>query len=99
MHGQNIIHLATEYSKECLEILLFGPLGDIANHYIEEKDYFQNTPLHLAAANVTSDCASKILKCSENIESFLLVKDLSGNTPLHIVCQKGKSCTNHFHTS
>ena len=91
MQGQNVLHLATEYSQECLEYLLFGPLNDIPKMHIRDKDNFQNTPLHLAASNVTSDCARKILDCSEDVKSLLTDKDASGNTPLHVVCQKGLS--------
>ena len=89
MHQQNIVHLATEYSHECLEFLMFGPLAEVAHKHIEDKDYFQNTPLHLAASNVTSDCASKILDCVENVKDVLSIQDSHGNTPLHVVCQKG----------
>ena len=89
MHGQNVIHLATEYSQECLEFLLFGPC-EVPQKYIEERDYFQNTPLHLAASNVTSECAGKIIDFSEKMKSVLAATDSSGNTPLHVVCQKGK---------
>ena len=99
MHGQNVVHLVTEYSQECLEHLIFGPFDEIAAH-IEDKDYFENTPLHLVASNVAPDCAWKILDCVENVKTkstifhlnvktILSLKDSKGNTPLHTVCQKG----------
>ena len=58
MHGQNVLHLAPEYSQECLEVLIYGPLDDMPKKHIEDKDYFLNTPLHLAASNTSSDCAT-----------------------------------------
>jgi len=67
MHGQNVIHLATEYSQECLEHLCFGPFDEIANH-LDDNDHFKNTSLHLAASNVTSDCASKILDAVDDVK-------------------------------
>ena len=88
MHGQNVIHLATEYSQECLEHLCFGPFDEIANH-LDDNDHFKNTSLHLAASNVTSDCASKILDAVEDVKTILTFQDAKGNTPLHVVCQKG----------
>ena len=89
MHGQNVVHLATEYSQECLEHILFDPFGKITSHSIQDMDFFKNTSLHLAASNVTSDCASKILDCVEDVKTVLTFLDAKGDTPLHVVCQKG----------
>ena len=92
MHRQSMLHLAAEYSHECLELLLFGPCSKIC-HHITESDYFNLTPLHLAAVNTTPDCASKILDSVENAQDLLEIVDREGNTPLHLVCQKGKQGT------
>ena len=91
MHGQNVMHLATEYSCECLEYLYSGPFPMIANHIVATTDYFGKTALHLAAANTTSDCAAKILFAIEDVKTLLPLQDAKGNTPLHIVCHQGIS--------
>ena len=96
MHGQNVVLLVTEYSQECLEHLIFGQFDEIAAN-IEDKDYFENTPLHLAASNVTPHCASKILDCVENVKTVLSLKDAKGNSPLHVVCQKGNLFCKFLH--
>ena len=93
MHGQNVIHLATEYSQDCLEYICFG-FGNFLGigEHLEDRDYFKNTPLHLAACNTSPDCASKILDSVENVKTILKAKDGKGNTPLHIVSQRGIYC-------
>ena len=57
--------------------------------YLQDGDAAMSSPLHLAAANITPNCAKKLLgKIDVNIG--LNCKDCNGNTPLHVVCQKGE---------
>ena len=87
MHKQNVLHLATEYSYDCLEVLLFTSLTNVRKHIIDE-DHWNYTALHLSAQNSTTNCASIILDSVENVRDVLTIKDRHGNTPLHIVMQK-----------
>ena len=85
MHQQNLLHLASQHSQECLDILLFGPLQNVYRDHLKGVDYFHKTPMHLAAANATSNCAGKLLSFTFDLK----LKDWEGNTPLHIACQQG----------
>ena len=93
LHRQNIFHLATEYSSDCLEILLFETQFDkVCLDYrklLQQKDHFERTPLHHAASNLTLDCASKIFDCTHDPNTLLKMKDYEGNNPVHIVSMNG----------
>ena len=90
MHQQNLLHLATEYSVPCLNILLNLP-GDLQEAAVEvmlnQSDHNQKTPIHLAAINATSEAIKALVR---HQEADLLAQDADGNTPLHMACRLGK---------
>ena len=92
MHQQNLLHLATEYSLPCLNILLNQP-GDlhraVAEVMINAEDHNKKTPIHLAAINATSEAAKALVR---HPEADLKAQDGDGNTPLHMACRLGKGC-------
>ena len=83
MHGQNILYLATEFSSDCLMVLLQHCRKLFVGASRERSD---KNPLHLAAAN-SSASAAKIL-VANGFKGFRS-KDESENTPMHIACMKG----------
>ena len=89
MHQQNLLHLATEYSLPCLNILLNRP-GDLqraVEAMINEEDHNKKTPIHLAAINATSEAAKALVR---HPEADLMAQDTDGNTPLHMACRLGR---------
>ena len=55
MHGQNVIHLATEYSQECLEYICFGfgnflGIGD----HLEDKMEMRRQIFNVSSGDRTS---------------------------------------------
>ena len=91
MHKQNCLHLATEFSPECLEYLLCGPYAHDIEQYIEDKDFLKSTPLHLAASNTSPACARLIMSHLEDVKGCLRITNKNEDTPLHIACRRGKS--------
>ena len=89
-HEPNALHLAIQYSEKCLEHLLSGPFGGKMVKYLQDGDAAKSSPLHLAAANITPNCAKKLLG-RINVNVGLNSTDCNGNTPLHVVCQKGEN--------
>ena len=84
MNNQNLLHLATEYSKECLDVLLSGDIKTVSRKYLRSLDDLKKTPLHLAASNATSECVIAFI----NEEVYDVdVQDINGNTPLHLAGQ------------
>lgn len=92
MHQQNLLHLATEYSLPCLQVLLGQGFGSRIHTTIMkqlyEADHLEKTPLHLAAANSTSDAVARFLRIYPRLGD----SDSEGNTPLHIACKLGRLC-------
>ena len=89
MHQQNLLHLATEYSLPCLNILLNRP-GDLqraVEAMINKEDHNKKTPIHLAAINATSEAAKALVR---HPEADLMAQDTDGNTPLHMACRLGR---------
>jgi hypothetical protein len=89
MHLQSLAHLAAEYSLPCLEVLLSqtGAAYRATEAQLEQRDHQGKTPLHLAAANATSEAASNII--GVNVLG-IRETDIEGNTPLHIACKSGQ---------
>ena len=56
MDGLNVLHLAAQYSIECLELILNGPLMAEAAAVLDDGNDFGDTALHLAASNLDPDC-------------------------------------------
>ena len=91
MHQQNLLHLATEYSLPCLNILLSRP-GDLqraVEKMINEADHNKKTPMHLAAINATSEAVTALV---QHPGADLMAEDADGNTPLHMACRFGRGC-------
>ena len=88
MQDQGLLHLATQYSLPCLEVLLTqsGTLHTAITQQLDKKDYLGKTPLHLAAANTTAEATSSILNFTADIGSA----DKKGNTTLHTACKLGQ---------
>ena len=90
MRDQNILHLATEYSKECLDVLLSGDMKvSRKKEYLRSRDGLEKTPLHLAASNATRECVITILNADVCTLEDVDAKDIDGNTPLHL---SGQGC-------
>ena len=47
MDGLNVLHLAAQYSMECLELILNGPLMAEAGAVLDDGNDFGDTALHL----------------------------------------------------
>ena len=95
MHQQNLLHLATEYSFPCLNILLNWP-GDLQRAVevmINEEDHNKKTPIHLAAINATSEAAKALI---QHPNANLKAQDANGNTPLHMACRLGRGYAGDF---
>ena len=95
MHQQNLLHLATEYSFPCLNILLNWP-GDLQRAVevmINEEDHNKKTPIHLAAINATSEAAKALI---QHPNANLKAQDANGNTPLHMACRLGRAYIGDF---
>ena len=88
MQDQGLLHLATQYSLPCLEVLLTqtGSLHAAITQQLDKKDYLGKTPLHLAAANTTAEATSSILNFTADIGNT----DKKGNTPLHAASKLGQ---------
>ena len=90
MRDQNILHLATEYSKGCLDVLLSEDMKvSRKKEYLRSLDGLQKTPLHLAASNATRECVITILNADVCTLEDVYAKDIDGNTPLHL---SGQGC-------
>ena len=85
MLGQNLLSLSTEFSLECLRLVL-DVSKDIIASSTDLADTFGRVPLHLAAAN-TETSALKLL-VHHGFKDFRYLDNL-GYTPLHIACMKG----------
>jgi hypothetical protein len=64
--------------------------------WLRLHDSFHETPLHLAAANASPECATLLLEvwCPPSQSQAGVVEvdraNLEGNSPLHIACRKGE---------
>ena len=85
MLGQNLLSLATEFSLDCLELLLEHS-EDILAANNDSKDSFGRTPLHLASANADPSAAKLLV-----LNGFKGFRDQDefGYTPFQIACMKG----------
>ena len=52
MDGLNVVHLAAQYSIECLELLLTGPLMAEVAAVLDEGNDFGDTALHLSLIHI-----------------------------------------------
>ena len=91
MHKQNCLHLATEFSPECLEYLLYGTCAPDIEKYIDNMDFLKSTPLHLAASNTSPACARLIISRIEDVKGRLKITNQNEDTPLHIACRRGEN--------